>query len=319
MISWIKRRDKNILILFFSIAIMVIPIQFTDSIYWMKFITEMLILALLSLSIGMLIGSVGLLSFGQAAFFGLGAYFISIFEIRYSMPMLLILVITLSIIFALAVIIGWLCSRLSGIQFAMATFAFAQLFWTLAVKLRGLTNGDDGMRVLFAKESIFLSSPILLSISGSVVFGSFYILNKIDKSPFGQLLKVIKENEIRVPLMGYSTAYAKTMYFGISSLIAAMGGILYVFLKEFVSPDVLYWSISGTGVVMALLGGTANLLGPLVGAGVFMFLQDWLSSYTDNWMIFIGILLILIMLVENQGLIGLSNRIYSNILKMSNK
>lgn len=303
-VNTLLQKNKLFLILCLVVIILIMSAIISGSIFWIKFLTEMLITGLFALSIGLLIEYVGLLSFGHALFFGLGGYMLAYLHINSSIPLYINFLLTVVFSFGVGLLIGWLCSRLKGIQFAVATLAFAQLAWTLAVKLRSITNGEDGMPVTFSAYPFLNDPPIFLCIVAMIVVFSFFFLCRLVQSPFGYLLRGIKDNQMRVPFMGFSVTYSKTMIFAISGVFATISGVLQVVLRQFISPDALFWSTSGTGVVMVIMGGVGSLIGPLIGAGVFMFIQDWLSSYTDNWMIFIGILLILVMMFEPKGLIG---------------
>lgn len=298
------QKNKLFLILCLVLTILIVSAIMSGSVFWIKFLSEMLITGLFTMSIGLLIEYVGLLSFGHALFFGLGGYVLAYLHINSSIPLYINFLLTVIFAFGIGLFIGWLCSRLKGIQFAVATLAFAQLAWTLAVKLRSITNGEDGMPVSFSAYPLLNDPPVFLCIVAVILVFSFYFLKRLVQSPFGYLLRGIKENQMRVPFMGFSVTYSKTMIFAISGVFATISGELQVILRQFISPDALFWSTSGTGVVMVIMGGVGSLIGPLLGSGVFMFIQDWLSSYTDNWMIFIGILLILVMMFEPNGLIG---------------
>lgn len=315
MKKYLKMREALIAL----VALVILGVFLKGSLYWAKFLSEIFIMGVYALSVGLLMGYVGLISFGHAAFFGLGSYLVAAGLSHFSLPLSLCVPASLVIIFAIALMIGFLSSRLSGIQFAVGTLAFAQLFWTLAMKLRWITNGEDGMTVDFSAYAYLTSPFVFLCLSGAFFLASFCILKKITESPFGYLIRSIKENEMRVPFMGFSPTVIKMFIFAISSVFAGMAGILQLVLKHFVAPDSLYWTMSGSAVVMSLVGGVGSLLGPFLGAAIILVLQDFVSAYTEHWMIIVGAILTVIVICEPSGVIGLARRMATGEQRQSQR
>ena len=279
--------------------------------YFQRLLIEMMIFALLAMSLDLLVGFTGIVSFGHAAFFGLTMYTSGILITNFGWPFLLGAIVAVLFTIVVAAFIGWFCVRLSGIQFAMLTLAFGMLIWTIITKWRDITHGLDGFSVseglsinLGAWE-LSLTNPLtLLFITAGVLILSFWSMNRLVNSNFGQVLIAIRENDGRTEFLGYSNTRIKLQVFLISAAYSSIAGILFMLLKTFVSPDFVHWAFSGNILMMTILGGMGTIFGPLLGAGLFVWLQDWASSYTDNWMIIIGIIFVLVVLYLPRGVFG---------------
>jgi branched-chain amino acid transport system permease protein len=278
--------------------------------------TRVVVLGLAAMSLNFLLGYTGVLSFGHAAYFGLGAYGTGMI-IRYLVPStgLGILVGTLVGTVA-AAIIGPLIIRLRGVYFAMVTIAFGQVFYFIAFRWNAVTGGDDGLTgwtrqpidLGFARVDI-LHNPTafyyLVLVCFVVAVG---IMAWLIRSPFGRTLIAIRENERRARFLGIPVDRHIWISWVISCCFVSLAGALYALLNNFVDPRALYWTQSGDFVIMAVLGGMRSFWGPLLGAAIFVVLQDYLSSQTENWMSFLGLFFVLVVLFFPRGILGMIRR-----------
>lgn len=306
-----RRSEKYKLFAFLAFALLVIVAAGVFPPFYQRLFIEMMIFALLAMSLDLLVGYTGLVSFGHAAFFGLSAYSTGIMMNALSFPFFTSMLIALLVTVLVAFIIGLLCSKLNGIQFAMLTLAFGQLIWTVITKWRSVTNGMDGFSITsgftmkVGGTEILLSEPqFLLFFTAVILTLSYMSIQRLVQSPFGQALLAVKENEERSKFLGFNNYRVKVQVFVISAFYASLAGSCYVLLKMFVAPDYLDWSFSGNILMMTLLGGVGTLTGPLLGAATFIWFKDWASSLTENWMAFIGIIFILVVLYLPNGVFG---------------
>lgn len=288
--------------------------------YWMGFVggytalgTRVVVLALAAMSLNFLLGFTGVLSFGHAAYFGLGAYGVGL-TIKYlapSTPAGLLVGMTVGLIAAMA--IGALIVKLRGVYFAMVTIAFGQVFYFIAFRWNNVTGGDDGLsgwrriplNLGFTTVDILNDDKAfyyLVLLCFAIAVG---IMALLLRSPFGDTLLAIRENEQRARFLGIKVEQHIWLSFVISSLFASLAGSLYGLLNNFADPHYLRWDQSGDFVVMAVLGGMRSFWGPLIGAAIFVTLEDYLSSMTDNWMSLIGIFFVLVVLYFPRGILGL--------------
>lgn len=273
-------------------------------------IAQALILCFLAFGIGYLNRMTGLVSFGHAAPFGLGAYGVAlIFSGSAPAPELMLLLIAPGVTL-LYFLVGLVIGRLEGIGFAMLTLALGQGVYVAATKFRAVTGGSDGIAVSLPRRLFGLSTDILQQPHGMLVAALcllivvYVVLRFFERSPIGRLAIAIRENEERTRFLGYRTRALRAALYGLSCGIASLGGIAFGFYQGFVSPDVLTWSMSGSGLIMAILGGTSFLWGPIIGALVFFFTREWLTEFTNHWLAILGITLIVVMIVWPKGISG---------------
>ena len=278
--------------------------------------TRVVVLGLAAMSLNFLLGYTGVLSFGHAAYFGLGAYGVGM-TIRYLMPStgagILVGVITGTIAAAL---IGPLIIRLRGVYFAMVTIAFGQVFFFIAFRWNSVTGGDDGLTgwtrtpIDLGFTSIdILHSPRVFYYFVLILFAiAVAIMAWLLRSPFGRTLIAIRENERRARFLGIPVDQHIWISWVISCTFVSLAGTLYALLNNFADPHDLRWDQSGDFVIMAVLGGMRSFWGPLVGAAIFVVLQDYVSSQTQNWMSFIGVFFMLVVLFFQRGLLGMIRR-----------
>jgi len=278
--------------------------------------TRVVVLGLAAMALNFLLGYTGVLSFGHAAYFGLGAYGTGML-IRYLVPSTGLGIVVGTLVGTLAAaIIGPLIIRLRGVYFAMVTIAFGQVFYFIAFRWNSVTGGDDGLTGWtrmpldfgFAKVDI-LHKPVAFYYLVFVVFAiSVGIMAWLLRSPFGRTLIAIRENERRARFLGIPVDRHIWMSWVISCGFVSLAGALYALLNNFVDPRALYWTQSGDFVIMAVLGGMRSFWGPLLGAAIFVVLQDYLSSATENWMSFLGLFFVLVVLFFPRGILGMLRR-----------
>lgn len=278
--------------------------------FYVYLLTEMMIFAGFALSLDLIVGYTGMVSFGHAGLFATGSYAVAILLTKYNWSLLSSILTAIVIAFLVSVVIGYMSVRGRGIEFAMLTLAFAQLLWTISTKARDLTGGWDGLRINIPKQldlffiTIDLKSNITYYLAALILLILWYLLLRIVvASPFGHALEAIKENEDRVAHLGVDVANLKLRAFVISGTLAGASGVLYALFKAFVSPELLYWTASGQIVIMALVGGVGTLIGPIVGAAFFVWFQDWVSSYTESWMLIVGLLFVIMVLILPGGVV----------------
>ena len=278
--------------------------------------TRVVIYALAAMALNFLLGYTGVLSFGHAAYFGLGAYGTAL-TINYlipSTPVGMLAGIVLGTV--AAAIIGPMIVRLRGVYFAMCTIAFGQVFYFIAFQWFSLTGGDDGVSAWhreplnfgFATLDILNSNKAFYYFVLAVFAVSAAAMAFLLRSPFGRTLLAIRENERRARFLGIPVDQHIWMSWVISCFFVSIAGCLYALLSDFIDPRAIRWDQSGNFVIMAVLGGMRSFWGPLIGAAIFLVLQDYVSSHTQNWMSFIGLFFVLIVLFFPRGVLGIIRR-----------
>ena len=267
--------------------------------------TEMLIFAIFAVGYDIIFGYTGLLSFGHAIFFGMGAYGTGLVLVRLVPSLFVALVIAIGVSLLVSSIIAFLSIRIRGIYFVMITLAFCQMFYFIAFKWKGLTGGDNGFhgvpRTSFGP--INLNSEITFYFFILIIFClSVFLAFRIVRSPFGRVLRALKENEDRARSVGYNTTRFKTIAFMISAFFASLAGGLYAVHSNFVPLDTLSINMSGDVVIMALLGGIGTLYGPILGAMLIVYLKNLLSNWIGNWNLILGAIFIVSVLTMRQGI-----------------
>lgn len=269
--------------------------------------TEILIFAIFAMSLGLLVGFTGLMSFGHAAFFGVSAYTTCALGVYLGVSGWWGMLAGVLLSGALAAFIGVFCIRVAGIPFLMLTLAFAQLVLAAAIKWRGLTGGTDGL-IGFQRPTLFGVSLDDQAILYGVVAVGFVLvlafLRRLVQSPLGSIFIGIRDNEQRMRAIGYPVQRFKLIAFTIAGALAGVAGAFYALFNVYVSPDLLHWSLSGDAIIMVVLGGSATILGPAVGAALFLLLKNIISSHNEYWQLWVGALFILSVIFLRQGVWG---------------
>jgi branched-chain amino acid transport system permease protein len=284
--------------------------------FWRRFLTEILIWGLLAMSSDLLIGYTGMISFGHSAFFGLGMYGAAAALLTSRFPNLwMALAYGLVAAAAVAAFVAYFSTRLRDIYFTITTLIFAQIFYVVIYTWTEVTGGENGLNfhrpplAIGGLFSIRFTPTVLHWFVVAVVVGSYLILRRITQSPFGMVLQSIRENEARTRAIGYPVERYKIVAVMLSGLFAGLAGVLYAIQNQFAAPDFVFFLVSGETVIYNVIGGVGTLVGPVVGAGVFLLLREALSRFfTETYLIPLGVMFILIVIFMPQGLLGFARR-----------
>jgi branched-chain amino acid transport system permease protein len=274
--------------------------------FYIEMMSRVMIYAIAALSLNLIVGFGGMVSFGHAAFLGLGAYVVGLAMVNGLTDGFAQFGLVVVVSSGFALVVGALSLRTGGLPFIMITLAFAQLLYFVGVALRQY-GGDDGFT--FRGRSHFPG----LDLNNTVTFFYFVwallavflaIVYRIVGSRFGMALRGIRSNERRIRALGLPSYRYKLAAFVIAGTMCGVAGGLLANFAQFVSPAYIHWSVSGDLLVMVLIGGFSSVFGPVVGAIVYRLLEEILSSYTEHWQILLGPILILIVLFARKGLMG---------------
>jgi branched-chain amino acid transport system permease protein len=301
----------------------VMPALLVTMPFWMDAIggypelaSRIVVLGLAAMSLNFLLGFTGVLSFGHAAYFGLGGYGAAM-VLRYLAPSsALAIVVGVALGTLAAAVIGALIVKLRGVYFAMVTIAFGQVFYFVTFRWNSVTGGDDGLTGW--SRLPLRAGPLALDIQGNdlafyyfalaLFLAAVSVMGAVLRSPFGRTLLAIRENERRARFLGIPVERHVWLSFVISCSFASLSGALFALLYNFIDPRALRWDMSGNFVIMAVLGGMRSFWGPLLGAAIFVVLQDFVSTRTQNWMSFVGIFFVLVVLFFPRGVLGFVRR-----------
>jgi len=275
--------------------------------------SRVLIYALAAMGLNLLLGFTGGLSFGHAAYFGLGSYGVGLM-LKYETHSTLLALLVGTLVGGLAAaLLGPIAVRRRGIYFSMITIAIGQMFYFIAVRWNGLTGGEDGLTG-FSRQPIHLPGVTLpmgstdfyylvLICFGIAALALWIVLN----SPLGHSFVAIRENYKRLTFLGIRTQRYVAISFAISGLVAALAGGLNALLDNFTSPNTLNYTLSGDFLIIAVLGGMRNFWGPLMGAVIFVLVRDYVSAITNNWMTVIGLVFVISVIFFPMGILGFFN------------
>jgi branched-chain amino acid transport system permease protein len=275
--------------------------------YEMYLVSEILIFALFALALNVMVGFGGLISFGHAAYFAIGAYTTAIFGTSFGLPFAVTVAGVILISAAAATVIGYFCVRLTSIFLAMLTLAFGQFIWAIAFQWRTVTRGDTGFIGLRVPELI--SSPasfyyfVLLTV---LVCGG--ILRLITLSAYGRILVSTRENEMRAEFVGVNVKRVQLIAFVISGTFSGIAGGLFALFNRSVFPEFAWWTMSAEVLIMSILGGIYSFFGPAVGAAAIIMLDRTITEYTDYWPTVLGVILLIVLFLFPDGLAGLTKR-----------
>jgi len=306
-------RNKILLVIAFVIALGLVA-PFANS-FVILLVTRALVLAILAMSLDILLGFTGLPSLGQAAYLAMGAYLTAILATKYNFGLgwsfWLVIVLGILLGAATAAFFGLFAIRASGVYFLMITLALGQCVWGLAYRWNSLTGGDNGLNLPGRPEfGIRLSDDITYFY---VVFGFFAatlaILYTLVKSPFGRSLEGIREREVRMRILGYNTWLHKYLAFIIAGGFGGLAGVLWAHANGHVSPEDVVLTMSVDALLMVVLGGPGTLIGGVIGAGVVVFLREYLSTLVPWWQYALGGLYVLAILYLPGGLMSIPAQI----------
>jgi len=277
---------------------------------------EILYFGLFAVSFNLLFGYAGLLSFGHAATFGVGGYTVGL-ALKHIVGLPLPGALALGGLAGALVgmVIGFFCVRLRGTYFALLTLAFSQFLYAVALKWRSVTRGDDGLSVSVPDISLPGLGVLRTAqpqhfywLTLTVVLLCLWAAWRFTRTPLGNAVLLMRENDERAAFLGYSVMGTKLIVFTFAATLAAVAGGLFAAFQRLISPTSLDLPIGTEVVFMAVLGGTSSFLGPFLGASVYILLQDWLSRTTERWPFLLGLIFVLMVLYAHTGLTGLFGR-----------
>lgn len=272
--------------------------------------TEILLMGLFAASFNLIFGYTGMLSFGHAAFFGIGGYTAALLLLHFQLPLFWVLLLSMLAGMLLAAVIGFFCVRLDEVYFAMLTLAFGMMTYAVVHQWRSLTNGSDGVAGFALREfglglDLQLADPaVYYQMVLVIVVLASLALYLITRSPFGLLLRAISENAERVAFCGINVRRYRLLSFIIAGTFAGLAGGLFAPFNRVANPDIVHWTESAQPVLMTILGGAGYFLGPYFGAAVFVLLETWITTYTEQWMLFLGVILAIMVIFFRRGILG---------------
>jgi branched-chain amino acid transport system permease protein len=297
-----------------------------DATFWVNVVAEILIWSLLAASVNLLFGYVGLLSFGQALYFGFGMYGVAISVNSWGFGFWPALAVGILAASGMAVVAGVLAVRLTWHYFAIITVVFSLIFYFAAMSMRWLTGGDDGLS--FSPPPVFDIGGYSLTIADMThqyylilaIVGVCYVLKAlIVKSPLGLSFKAVRENDRRAALIGINVYRTRLIAFVIAGALAGTSGALFAFFGRYASASYMFYHVSGEAVVWAIVGGLGSLFGPLFGAGVLIVFREIVSYTWEHYLLAVGVLTILVVMFAPRGLAGAWNDVLDRFTARSAK
>ena len=280
--------------------------------YWVGLMTQMVILAILAMSLDILLGYTGLPSLGHAAFFGVAAYAVAVLSTRYHLGFWSCVAGGILVGTLVSAAIGLIVSHVRDVYFLMITLAIGMVLWGLSNRWIPMTGGDNGLSGiprLEAHAGLPFSGPIPFYYVTLLVFAvSAGLMGMLVRSPFGLTLRGVRESESRMKSLGFNTWLHCYLSFVLSGVFASVSGVMWAYYNGFVSPTYLDLTASSELFLMVTLGGPATLIGPVVGAGAIVLLKNVISAYTARWLLILGMVYIVAILGAPQGLWNLKRR-----------
>ena len=278
--------------------------------------TEIVVFTLLAIAYNLLMGYTGLVSFGHSAFFGLGGYGAGLVQVHFVKGMVVPLLAGVAVATLAGALIGFLLMRKRGVYFSLLTLAFTQMFFYIVYGATTVTGGENGLGGI-ERFPLHLG-PLRVDLGDKQVYyyatavvaaGAIWLLWRVVHSPFGRVLESIRENEQRASCVGYDVKRYKLTAFVVSCAFSGLAGALYTFLLNFAYPESLHVTMAGEIAAMTLVGGMRSFVGPAVGAAVFVFMRDTLSSWTQNWLVYFGVIFIGFVMFSPNGIVGVWDRL----------
>jgi len=276
--------------------------------YLLSLFERLMIFAIAALSLDLLIGYGGLISFGHAAFVGLGAYAVGILSAHGVHDAVIALPVALLSSALFAYLTGVVCLRTKGVYFIMITLAFGQMVFFTASSLAPY-GGDDGLTIAARNTlggfALFRSEGSLYYLIWGGLLGAYCFCRMLVGSRFGRVFRGAKENALRMETIGFNVYRFQLAAYVIAGMMAGLSGFLLANATEFVSPAYMSWQRSGDLIIMVILGGLGSLHGAIIGAGAYLLLEEWLSAFTEDWKVIFGPFLVLVVLFARGGLLGM--------------
>jgi len=301
-----RARYRDVLIALAAFAVLAILPMLTGSKALLDFVIRCSAFGLFATSLNLLVGFTGMVSFGHGMFFGLGAYGFGLIMQRTGLPVPVAFVATLVITTLIAAVIGAICVRLKEIYFAFVTLAFQMLIHSTILSWVSLTGGDQGLRGGIPRPAFFgidLSNHVHLYIAScALLVIGLLLMRQIAQSPFGYTLRMIRDNATRASFIGIDVWRAKLTIFVLAALFASTGGIIMALFVSGAYPEFAYWTISGEGIFINMLGGVTTFLGPMVGTVLLLILNDTVTRLTEYYGIVLGIVILFFAIGLRKGL-----------------
>jgi branched-chain amino acid transport system ATP-binding protein len=295
---------------------LVIPLLMTAVKSTMSLGTEIVVFTLIAIAYNLLMGYTGLVSFGHSAFFGLGGYGAGLVQVHLVKGMVVPLLAGMALATLAGAVIGFLLMRKRGVYFSLLTLAFTQMFFYAVYGATTVTGGENGLGGI--ERFPLVLGPVRVDLGDKGVYYyatalvaavAIWLLWRIVHSPFGRVLQGVRENEQRASFVGYDVRRYKLAAFVVSCAFAGLAGALYTFLLNFAYPESLHVTMAGEIAAMTLVGGMRSFVGPAVGAAVFVFMRDTLSSWTENWLVYFGVIFIAFVMFSPNGIVGVVQRL----------
>jgi branched-chain amino acid transport system permease protein len=281
---------------------LILPLMVAE--FWVHVFTEIIILGLFAAAFNLIFGYMGQLSFGQAAYYGIGAYTTGLLMVKLQWPLFVCLPVSMITAGIGALILGYFCVKLRGIYFAILTMAFGQLVFFIIFQWYSFTGGDNGLQGINPPAWLFKANAYYY-FSLAVVTIGMILLYFITESPFGYTLKAIRDNTERTEFIGINVQRYMLINFVISGMFCGLAGALWGPFNRSVAPDLCSWQHSGHPVFMAVMGGPYHFLGPMIGSVIFTFLNAFVTGFTEYWPLVSGVVMIIVVLLMPGGLFGI--------------
>jgi branched-chain amino acid transport system permease protein len=280
--------------------------------FQLRMVTEIVIVALLAMTWKMMLNEAGLFSFGHAVYFGLGAYASVLGWLHINGLSLMSGILLGGLV---AGLVGFILSaflvRMSGTYYALLTLAFNQLIWAIVWKWRDVTGGDDGLGKFPKPDLLGISmrNPVnYYYLSLAIVAICLFLCWYFTKTPLGNVMKSIKSNEERTRFIGFNVGASKIIFLIMLAFFAGVSGALYAQFQEFIGASSIDLVMSTHVIFMAFIGGVGHFWGPLLGSGIYVYLSEYLSHYTDRWELIFGVVVVILVLIAPQGILGIAKK-----------
>jgi len=285
------------------IAMLFLPLIIGE--FWVHVAIEILILGLFAVSFNMIFGYMGQLSFGHAAYFGVGAYATGLLLVKTSVPLPVALAVSMVTAGLFALVIGYFCVRMTGIYFAILTMAFGQMLYYIIFQWYSFTGGDDGLQGIVPPEWL-MSAWAYYYFTLFIVSAALIVMWFISESPFGYTMRSIRENADRTRFIGINVRKYMLINFVVAGMFAGLAGGLLGPFNRSIAPDLCNWHQSGVPVFMTVIGGPLGFLGPMIGSVIYTFLFAFVTGFTEYWPLTIGLVIVFVVLFMPGGVLGLA-------------
>jgi len=309
-------RNIVVSVLLAALALLPVYVGLGGNLFLLTLFTRIVILGLAAVSLNLILGYGGMMSFGHAAYLGIGGYAVGILAHEGIYSGFVQWPVALFVSAAFALVIGALSLRTRGVYFIMITLAFAQMAYYIIAGLARY-GGDDGLTIY--KRSQFFAPVDLTNkmqfyyLCLALLLGSIYLVHRLVNSRFGLVVQGARSNDLRMRAIGFPTYRYRLVCFVIAGTLCGLAGALIANNTDFVSPSMMYWTRSGDLIIMVVLGGMGSVIGPLIGAVALLVLEEFLSGITEYWQIILGPLLLLVVLFARGGIDGLLSKIRAKV------